>query len=144
MDQPELTFNTAELPEGDYSCSIIVTDNTGSFSEIPVSLTIDAGIGIGEEGSLSEVNPVSVCPNPFTHETAISFRLSERSTVSLEIFNINGEKVKTLALNSICDKGIHAFTWDGTDDNQNELSGGIYFYRLNTGKEYAGRIVVVK
>lgn len=70
-------------------------------------------------------------PNPFNPETNIRYYLSSDSNVSLEVFNIKGQKVKTL------DKGFrkngeHLLTWNGTDDNNRSVSSGIYFYRLKT------------
>jgi len=143
QDNLVLTFNSAGLIEGDYICSIIVTDNTFDQTLIPVSLTVDTGIGIDEPGQPSSGFPVSVFPNPFTHATTISFQLVEKAMVSLEIYNINGEKVKTLIKNTTKNKGKFNIVWDGTDDNQNTISGGVYFYRLNAGKQHTGRIVVV-
>ncbi|MCK9399216.1 MAG: T9SS type A sorting domain-containing protein [Bacteroidales bacterium] len=144
QDDLQLTFNTTGLSEGDYSCLIIVTDNLSNQTEIPVMLTVDIGIGIADPDHSSAGNPVAVFPNPFTNETTISFQVFEKAEISLEIFDIKGEKVKTLLLNTIKDKGTHSMLWDGTSDNQNPVPGGVYFYRLNAGKQYTGRIVVVK
>jgi len=144
QDNLELTFNTTGLAEGDYSCLIIVTDNPGNQTEIPVTLTVDIGIGISEPDNSSDGNPVSVFPNPFTRETTISFLVSEKVQVSLGIYNIKGEKVKTLILNTMKDKGRHSIVWDATDFNQNTVPGGVYFYRLNSGVQYTGRMVLVR
>ncbi len=144
QDNPEFTFNTAGMAAGDYSCTIIINDNSGSPIEIPVTLKVETGIGIGESDPSSGDHPVSVFPNPFSHETNISFKINDPCTVSLEIFNLEGEKVKTLVNNMAADKGTHFSTWDGTTDNQSDVPGGVYFYRLNTGKIYTGRIVLVR
>ena len=70
-------------------------------------------------------------PNPFNPETNIRYYLNSDSNVSLEVFNIKGQKVKTL------DKGFrkdgeYLLTWNGTDDNNRTVGSGIYFYRLKT------------
>ena len=70
-------------------------------------------------------------PNPFNPETNIRYYLNSDSNVSLEVFNIKGQKVKTL------DKGFrktgeYLLTWNGTDDNNRSVGSGIYFYRLKT------------
>ncbi len=144
QDNLELTFNTAGVAEGEYSCLIIVSDNTGIETEIPVALTVEMGIGIDESADVTGANLVTVFPNPFTHETSISFKTTERVIVSLEIFNIKGEKVKTLIHEAAMDAGTYSAVWDGTSDNQNMVPGGVYFYRLNAGKLFTGRIAVVR
>lgn len=144
QDDLELTYNTTGLVAGVYSCLIIVTDNLENQTEIPVTLNVDIGIGIADPDHTSTGNPVAVFPNPFTHETTISFRISGRSPISLEIFNIKGEKVKTLLHDAVNEKGQHNIKWDGTNNNQNAVPGGVYFYRLNAGQQYNGRIVLVR
>jgi hypothetical protein len=78
---------------------------------------------------------VNVCslgknyPNPFNPETEISFSLPERMQVSLIVYNILGEKVKTL-VNEEMDAGTHTVHWNGRDEAGNSVASGIYFYRL--------------
>lgn len=68
-------------------------------------------------------------PNPFNPNTQISFDIPDTDHVSLNIYNVKGQKVKTL-VNQMINKGNHRVNWDGTDDNNNPVSSGIYFYRL--------------
>jgi hypothetical protein len=70
-------------------------------------------------------------PNPFNPETEISFSLPERTQVSLVIYNMLGEKVKTL-VNQTMDAGTYSAHWNGKDEAENSLASGIYFYRLKT------------
>ena len=70
-------------------------------------------------------------PNPFNPETNISFSLPEQTNVSLEIYNVLGEKVRVLIHDSY-DAGQHVVVWDGKNDNGSEVSSGIYFYRMQT------------
>lgn len=69
-------------------------------------------------------------PNPFNATTKISFSLPLPSVVSLDIYNILGQKIKTLAYDQILQTGNHYFTWDGTNEKNREVATGIYFYRL--------------
>jgi subtilisin family serine protease len=71
-------------------------------------------------------------PNPFNLGTNISFYLPERSIVSLSIYNILGEKVKTL-VNGDMAAGSHALTWNGTNDAGSVVSTGIYLYKMTAG-----------
>ena len=71
-------------------------------------------------------------PNPFNPSTTINFYLQKDGLTNLDIFNIKGQKVKTL-VNENLDKGQHSTFWNGKDDNNKQVSSGIYFYKLNTG-----------
>jgi len=69
-------------------------------------------------------------PNPFNPTTTISFSIPEESKVELSVFNIKGQKVKTLAKDSY-QKGKHSVVWQGNDDFNKEVGSGVYFYKLN-------------
>ncbi len=73
-------------------------------------------------------------PNPFNPRTTISYFLPQRSQVRLQVFNMLGQPVRTLAEGEQT-AGSHSVTWNGTDDNGKILSSGIYFYRLQS-KDY--------
>ena len=70
-------------------------------------------------------------PNPFNPATTISFSLHTTGFVSLEIFNILGQKVKTLVGENLT-AGYKQITWDGTNQLGQSVSSGTYFYRLKT------------
>ena len=72
-------------------------------------------------------------PNPFNPITKISFNLKEASKVKLEVFNIKGQKIKTLRVANL-DSGNHSVTWSGKDDTGNSVSSGIYMYKLTTNQ----------
>ncbi|MDP8203772.1 MAG: FlgD immunoglobulin-like domain containing protein [Candidatus Tenebribacter mawsonii] len=70
-------------------------------------------------------------PNPFNPTTTISFSVTQNSDfVNLEVYNIKGQKVKTL-INEEMQKGKHSIIWSGVDKNNKPVSSGIYFYKLN-------------
>ena len=77
-------------------------------------------------------------PNPFNPTTTISFQLAKTSDVNLEIFNVLGRKVKTLH-NGQLHSGEHKFEWDATDNNEQQVASGIYFYRLDDGTHSASQ-----
>ncbi len=70
-------------------------------------------------------------PNPFNSVTQIKFDLPRPSNVKLEIFNILGQKVKTIK-NDVMPAGSHAIVWKGENDAGDEISSGMYFYKLST------------
>jgi len=71
-------------------------------------------------------------PNPFNPSTQISFALPEASEVELEIYNIMGQKVRTLVSSSF-QAGFHALQWDGANDFGQRVASGIYLYKLQAG-----------
>jgi hypothetical protein len=81
-------------------------------------------------------------PNPFNPETRISFSLKERTQVNIDVYNVKGQKVKTL-VNDMYPSGQSEITWNGTDDNYNQVPSGIYLYRMNTGKYSQTRKMVL-
>jgi hypothetical protein len=75
------------------------------------------------------------CPNPFNPQTTINYTLPHDGDVSLKIYSITGELVKTL-VNDKQDIGYYTVLWNGKDDRNNEVASGIYFYTLQVGNEY--------
>ncbi len=71
-------------------------------------------------------------PNPFNAETIIRFYLRRPAEVSLTIYNILGQKVRTLVQERL-PAGPQTINWDGFDEKGKELSSGVYFYRLRAG-----------
>lgn len=78
-------------------------------------------------------------PNPFNPQTTIKFELNQSQNVKLSIFNLKGQKVKSL-VDSYQTAGIHFLTWDGSDSQNKIVSAGVYFYIL----ESAGQKIVKK
>lgn len=70
-------------------------------------------------------------PNPFNPSTSISFQLPSAQRASLEIYNMKGQRVKLLADQEF-GAGSHTVSWNATDDRNQSLSSGMYFYRLST------------
>lgn len=71
-------------------------------------------------------------PNPFNPTTTIVYNMVEEGNVSIEVFNIKGQKVKTL-INEHMEVGDHVLVWEGTNDNNQKVSSGIYFYKMKSG-----------
>ncbi|MCK4695779.1 MAG: T9SS type A sorting domain-containing protein, partial [Candidatus Cloacimonetes bacterium] len=66
-------------------------------------------------------------PNPFNPTTTISYSVAQTSSfVSLKIYNIKGQKVRTL-VNEFKNAGYHKVVWDGRDYNKRNVSSGVYF-----------------
>lgn len=84
-------------------------------------------------------------PNPFNPTTTIKFTLPTKGDISLKIYNVKGQLVKSFYKNNL-NPGLHDLTWHGDDNQGNTLSSGLYLYRLNTesGISETKRMVLLK
>jgi hypothetical protein len=73
-------------------------------------------------------------PNPFKVVTKIRFTVPERSRVDLSVFDAAGRRVTTI-VSGDRPAGAHEVSWDGTDNSGRRVSAGVYFCRLEAGKE---------
>ncbi len=71
-------------------------------------------------------------PNPFNTSTVIRYDLPQANIITLEIYNLLGQKVKTL-VNSFQSSGQHQILWDGREDKGKQLSSNLYICRLQVG-----------
>jgi hypothetical protein len=74
-------------------------------------------------------------PNPFNPSTRIQFALPTKGHVSLKIYNVAGQLVKTLQ-DGVMDAGSHELTWDGSNNLGSNVASGVYFYKINAGDNY--------
>ncbi len=83
-------------------------------------------------------------PNPFNPSTTISFSLQETDNVSITIFNLKGQKIKTFKKENL-PAGNHQIEWNGLDENGHKTASGIFFYHLKT-KNYSSikKMVMLK
>jgi len=72
-------------------------------------------------------------PNPFNPVTTIRYSLVEEAKVSIIIFNVKGEKVRTL-VNEYQEPQFYQTIWNGTDANNKKVASGVYFYKFLAGK----------
>ena len=82
-------------------------------------------------------------PNPFNPTTTISFSIKEKAPVELVIYNILGQKVRTL-VNQSLEPGEHSIVWNGTDNKGRSVASGIYFYRMKAGNYSETKKMVLK
>ncbi|MDI6740115.1 MAG: FlgD immunoglobulin-like domain containing protein [Candidatus Edwardsbacteria bacterium] len=73
-------------------------------------------------------------PNPFNNRTRIHYKINKEYNVSLRVYNLNGELVKTL-VDRKQSPGFYGIAWDGTNREGKRSSAGCYFYILATGSE---------
>ena len=77
-------------------------------------------------------------PNPFNPRTTIDFSMNESGFTTIMIYNIMGQKVRTLE-SGYLNPGLHKTVWDGRDDFGKAVSSGVYICRLKTGEQVAAK-----
>lgn len=81
-------------------------------------------------------------PNPFNPETQIRFEMPYAGNVDLSIYNLLGMKVKTLYAGQKS-AGVFEFKWDGKNDHNQSVSGGVYIYKLQSGQQMQMRKMIL-
>ncbi len=80
-------------------------------------------------------------PNPFVHQTNIEYALPEAERVTLEIYNLLGQRVRTL-VDGDQGAGYHRIIWDGNSDAGDPVASGVYMYVFNSSAHHATKRVV--
>jgi len=112
----------------DIEDELVITTNDADLPQIVIPITL---VAVSNEDL---VNPAVTSlmgnyPNPFNPTTTIRFALSEAGKVQISVYNLKGQRVKSL-LNSDVSAGTHQIIWDGKDDRGSSVASGIYFYRM--------------
>ena len=128
-----------------YSDSLLSPGNCDAFDHCHIDPpdSINCGIGFldGEDTSLVKIDyhplPVEydllrVAPNPFNPVTNITYDIASATDVTLEIYNVMGQRVRTLAQGSH-EPGRYRVMWNATNDYGQSLSSGMYIYRIQAG-----------
>ncbi len=89
------------------------------------------------------ITELTAFPNPFQEEINLSFNLSQEEKTTIEIFNIQGQRIHTL-LSEMVPVGDHRILWDGKDQNGQSVPAGIYLVRLRAGKALINQKVILQ
>jgi hypothetical protein len=126
-----LTLSAVDVETGDYNTVLLLRSNDPNNPVIEVPITASIEMATSSE-ILSDVPQKPTLsqnyPNPFNPTTNIEFTLNQASNVTLEVFNITGQKVATLVQDRM-PAGSHQQRFDASG-----LASGIYMYRLQTGQ----------
>ena len=91
-------------------------------------------LSIATEGIPTEFALHDNYPNPFNPTTTLRFDLPEVSNITLTIYNMLGQKVRTFDYQNTS-AGYHSVTWDATNDLGEQVGAGVYLYQLQA-KEF--------
>jgi flagellar hook assembly protein FlgD len=87
---------------------------------------------VRSDGNLPRTALFQNYPNPFNPSTQIQFTLEKAEKVRLDVFNILGQRVRTMLAGEEFSAGPYTFIWNGRDDNGSSVASGTYFYKLTT------------
>ena len=130
-----LPVSFSPLQAGDYTGEVKIASNDPSTDTLRIPLR---GVAVGPSGTAGEelvIDRYAVhqnYPNPFNPVTTIYYQLPRRSEVSLEIYNLLGQKVRTL-VRKVQDAGRYRVKWDARNDAGALSGSGIYLYRFRAG-----------
>jgi archaellum component FlaG (FlaF/FlaG flagellin family) len=118
----EYSYTDASVSSGTYAYRLKQIDNSGTFkysNETEVTISIPKVFALNQN-----------YPNPFNPSTTISFTLSQDGFTTLKIYNVLGREIATLV-----NANLQAGVLHQTSFNASDLSSGIYFYKLESGKQ---------
>ncbi|MBN2013081.1 T9SS type A sorting domain-containing protein [candidate division KSB1 bacterium] len=122
-------------------------------AEIPEIVSAGAGrAGFGKETSTS-IQPHCLAspaqfsleqnfPNPFNPQTVIPFQLTKDTMVEISIYNLSGQKIRTL-VNEFTIAGSYVTIWDARDNHGHIVSSGTYFYRMTADGHMLSRTLTL-
>ncbi|MCK4505055.1 MAG: T9SS type A sorting domain-containing protein [Candidatus Aegiribacteria sp.] len=145
-DPEQITYNSEHTTDISLSvdslcaCYIAFLEGFYGSNDYEVWYCTNSGfVGISSDNaSCAGNNPSSFSlqnhPNPFNPTTTISYQLPVNADVTLSIYNILGQKLLTL-VNENKPSGYHSVLWNGTDENNQPVPSGVYFYQLTAGSD---------
>jgi hypothetical protein len=135
-------YDNKPLPEQADLVHVNMPDETSGINfNVPsdVENTADNLSSLPLEFGLSQNHP-----NPFNPVTEIDYTLKKPARVTLQIYNVRGQQVKTL-VNEYQSTGFYGIVWDGKNAEGKKVASGIYFYRLEVnGASQTKRMVLLK
>ncbi len=103
-------------------------------------------IQLGNKENEIAITEFNLCnyPNPFNPETTVTFSLDTEAEIELVIYNIKGQKIKTLA-DETFRPDTYNIIWKGDNDNGKKASSGVYFVKLKVNNEVlTNKVIMLK
>lgn len=138
----DILYGTSDVPDTCIINVIVFSPLGGTVGSTFLldDLMLETGTGIGDGLNLQPDQFVleQNFPNPFNPNTTINYYMPTAQNVELAIYNITGQKIKSL-VNGKQSAGNHQIQWDGRNDNGELAASGVYIYRLQAGSEVLTR-----
>tara|TARA_B110000495_G_scaffold29349_1_gene22223 strand:- start:133 stop:1890 length:1758 start_codon:yes stop_codon:yes gene_type:complete len=130
-------LNTLAIDQTDLDNYNLQLDDTQEASDhLPLvfDIIVSSNVGVGDDDALPKLFRIYPnYPNPFNSTTKIDYQLPKKTNVQLVILDILGRTVITL-VDDLLQPGYKTITWNGIDAFGNNVSAGMYFYMIQTGK----------
>jgi hypothetical protein len=119
-------------------------DVEGNISTTPKQSYLIGTLGVDTEANPNDFELNGNYPNPFNPVTSILFSVKNVSQINATVYNINGQKIKSLFIGNV-NSGKHSVSWDGTNHLGQSMPSGIYLYRFQTGERIlTGKMMLLK
>jgi hypothetical protein len=118
------------------------TDMNQNTSEFAYNVAVVSGTEEQHAGKPLQYALYQNSPNPFSHMTHIGFSVLKTAYVDLMIYDVTGRCVKVLA-QEVYNAGSYVIYWDGTDENNQPVSSGVYLYALETDGFISTRTLIL-
>lgn len=117
---------TLALDSGDNTIRLTAIGSGGPhMDELAVNIGVTSITSLTDEYIFHQNHP-----NPFSTETTIRYDLSKDSEVSLNIYNLSGQKIRSLVVNEKQHSGYQSIIWNATNDGGEGIPGGLYIYMI--------------
>ena len=129
--------------ENDGFCVMYIYDiATGTHKAVASTYEVEGPTAVDNEAAPASFAITGNFPNPFNPTTTIEFSLEKAGDVSLDIYNVMGQHVRSLESNVMA-PGAHAVVWNGRDDSGNAVSSGVYISRLRMGEAVQSKAMLL-
>jgi hypothetical protein len=135
IDSTSMKITNALTPGATYFYKVIaIFDRSDSTESAELSFTFENITYANNSGLLPyEFKVNQNYPNPFNPSTIINYILPKSSLITVKIYNILGQEVKTL-INTVQQAGVYNIQWVGDDNFGRTVASGTYLYRISAGQ----------
>jgi len=131
----QLRATRAGKGDRNYLVTYTATDASGNTTDVTAVVTVprdQSGPQLAGNPTPLRTELVAIEPNPFNPSTGAMFTLAGTQFVALDIYDVHGAHVRTLAKETL-PAGSHRIAWDGVDDRGHNAASGVYFFRFVAG-----------
>jgi len=134
VDIPRTITLNSGWTAGDCQVVVFVQNNTDRKVQNVEVLDVSTLTGVGEpvNGVPTTFGIAQNYPNPFNPTTMLDYAVSQQSFVTIKVYNLLGEEVRTL-VSQLQGIGTHHVEWDGTANDGKAVPTGVYLYEMTAG-----------
>lgn len=138
------SFTDVDLNDGNYTYGLTAVYDDVESETTTQMVEIGGGTGVDDNLTLAPSHYAlsQNYPNPFNPTTEITFAIPNKETVTLNIYNLNGQLIKTL-VDEEKDAGYYNVTWNGTDNRGSSVASGVYIYRIDSGEYHSTKKMIM-